>query len=86
MIITFSSIGLFVHKIFIYFASSFAVQFLLSDIRMTQEISKRETGNGKFLGITNYNIYFKTNFNLLVMKVTQINISLLKKYSHMALT
>ena len=29
------------------FASSFAAQFLLFEIRMTQEISKGEVGNGK---------------------------------------
>ena len=29
------------------FASAFAAQFLLSDIRMMQEISKGELGNGK---------------------------------------
>ena len=32
---------------FFCFASSFAAQFLLFDIRMTQEISKGEVGNGK---------------------------------------
>ena len=32
---------------FICFASSFAAQFLLFDIRMKQEISKGEAGNGK---------------------------------------
>ena len=35
MIIIFSSIGLFVHKIFICFASSFTAQFFLFDVRMT---------------------------------------------------
>ena len=34
---------------------------------------KREIGNGKWLGMTNYNIYLKHNFNRLVMNVTQIN-------------
>ena len=42
VIINFSSIGLFVHKIFISFANSFAAQFSLFDIRMTQKITKRE--------------------------------------------
>ena len=32
---------------FFCFASSFAAQFLLFDIRMTQEISKGEVGNDK---------------------------------------
>ena len=55
---------------FFCFASSFAAQFLLFDIRMTQEISKGEVGNGKQLGMANYNIYFKNNFNRLVMNIT----------------
>ena len=55
------------------FASSFAAQFSLFDIRMTQEISKGELGNGKYLGMANYNIYFKNNFNRLVMNMTQKN-------------
>ena len=58
---------------FFYFASSFAAQFLLFDIRMTREISKGETGNSKLLGMANYNIYFKNNFNRLVTNVTQID-------------
>ena len=33
---------------------------------------KRETRNGELLGIANYNIYFKINFNLLVRNLTQI--------------
>ena len=46
---------------------------------MTQEISKGEVGNGKYLGMVNYNISilqmanFKDNFNRLVMNITQIN-------------
>ena len=32
---------------FFCFASSFAAQFLLFDIKMSQEISKGEVGNGK---------------------------------------
>ena len=32
---------------FFYFASSFAAQVLLFDIRITQEIAKVEVGNGK---------------------------------------
>ena len=59
VIIIFSSTGVFVHEIFICFASSFAAQFLFFDISVTQEISKREIGNDKFPGMANYNIYFK---------------------------
>ena len=46
-------------KRFFYFNFS---QFLLFDIRMTQEISKEETGNGKQLGMANYNHLFQTQF------------------------
>ena len=58
---------------FFCFASSFAAQFLFFDIRMTQKILKGEVGNGKQLGMVNYNIYFKYNFNRLVMNLTQTN-------------
>ena len=47
IMIIFSSIDLFVHKIFNFATSSFAAQFSLFDIRMTQQISKREIGHGK---------------------------------------
>ena len=47
----------FCSHVFFYFASSFAAQFLLFDIRMTQEISKGEIRNG----------------NRLVINVSQIN-------------
>ena len=47
------------------FGSSFAAQFLLFDIRMTQEISEGEVGNG------NCNIHFKNNFNRLIMNTTK---------------
>ena len=56
---------------FFYFASLFAAQFSLFEIRMTQKISKGETGCGKKLGMTNYDIYFKNNFNRVVMNITQ---------------
>ena len=54
---------------FFYFSSSFAAQFSLFDIR---DIKRRNwerqiARNGKL------NIYFKNNFNLLVMNVTQLN-------------
>ena len=54
---------------FFYFSNSFAVQLSLFDIRVIkkgnweQEIAR----DGKL------NIYFKNNFNLLVMNVTQLN-------------
>ena len=59
-------------QVFSYFASSFAAQFSLFDIKMTPEISKVEIGNGKLLGMANYSFYFRSNFNCLVMNVTQI--------------
>ena len=40
---------------------------------MAQEISEGKIGNGKWLGMANYNIYLKNNFSRLVMNVTQIN-------------
>ena len=38
---------------------------------MTQKISESEVGNCNYLGMANYNIYFKINFNCLVMNITQ---------------
>ena len=38
---------------FFYFVCSFAAEFLLFEIRRTQEISKAEIGNDKWLGIAN---------------------------------
>ena len=38
------------------------------------KISKGEVGNGKQLGMANYNIYFKDNFNRLIMNITQMNL------------
>ena len=38
---------------FFYFASSFAAQSSLFDIRMTQKIAKGEIGNDKELGVSN---------------------------------
>ena len=70
MIIIFYAIGLF-HKIF-FLASLLAAQFSLFYVRMSQEIPNRGIGKGKLLGMANY-IYFKNNFNLSVMNVTQIN-------------
>ena len=46
---------------------------MLFDIRIMQEISKGEVGNDKWQGMANYNIYFKNNFNRLVMSIAQIN-------------
>ena len=48
---------------------------------MTQEISKEEIGKGKELKIANYNIYFKNNFNRLVMNVRN-KFSLLAKCTY----
>ena len=59
--------------IFFYFPSSFATQFSLFVIWMTQEISQQEIGNDRYLGMANYNIYFKNNFNRLVINITQKN-------------
>ena len=52
-----------------YFSSSFAAQFSFFDIR---DIKRRNwerqiARNGKL------NIYFKNNFNLLIMNVTQLD-------------
>ena len=71
-------VGLFGHKTFIFFASSFAKQFSLFDIKMTQEISKREIGSGKLLGMANYNIYFKKFQSFSIARNTN-KFSLLKK-------
>ena len=48
---------------------------------MTQEISKEKIGNSKELKMANYNIYFKNNFNRLVMNVRN-NFSLLAKCAY----
>ena len=40
-----------------------------------EKISKGEIGNGKYyLGMVNCNIYFKNNFNRLIMNITKINV------------
>ena len=41
------SFNMIIKHFFFCFASSFAAQFLLFDIKMTQEISKGEVGNDK---------------------------------------
>ena len=46
-------------NLFFCFASSFAAQIFLFDCKMTQEISEGDVGNGKWLGMANYNIHFK---------------------------
>ena len=43
------------------------------DMRMRQEILKREIRNNRLLGMANYNTYFKNNFNLLVINVKKIS-------------
>ena len=52
-----------------YFSSSFAVEFWLFDIKdiKSGNWERQIARNGKL------NIYFKNNFNLLVMNVTQLN-------------
>ena len=55
-----------------FYSRFFCSQDIYFHIRITQEISKRQIGNEKLLGMANYKIYFKSHFNLLVMNVTQI--------------
>ena len=64
LIIIFSSIDLLLTK-YLFVSQARSQRNFCSLIRMTQETPKREIGNGKFLGMANCNIYFKTNFNLL---------------------
>ena len=54
---------------FCYFASSFVAQFLIFDIRVTQELRKSEIRNSKLLGIANDNIYLKSNLKLINSKI-----------------
>ena len=54
---------------FFYFSGSFAVQFLLFDIRDI----KRGNGEWQKARDGKLNIYFKNNFNLLVMNITQLS-------------
>ena len=60
-----------INLVYTYFASLFAAQFLLFEIRMTQEISNGEIRNSKYLGMANCNIYFTNDFNRLLMNVAQ---------------
>ena len=55
---------------FFYFSRSFAAQFSLFDIRVIKRgnLERQIAKDGKL------NIYFKSNFNLLVMNVTQLNL------------
>ena len=55
--------------LFFYFSSSFAVQFLLFDIRGI----KRGNWERQIARDGKLNVYFKNSFNLLVMNVTQLN-------------
>ena len=54
---------------FFYFSSSFAAQFSSFDIRdiKSENWEQQVARDGKL------NIYFKDNFNLLVMNVAQLN-------------
>ena len=54
---------------FFYFSSSFAAQFSLFDIRDI----KRGNWEQQIARDGKLNIYFKNNFILLVMNVTQLN-------------
>ena len=58
-----------INHFFFYFSSSFTAQFLLFDIRdiKTGNREQQIARDGKL------NIYFKNNFILLVMNVTQLN-------------
>ena len=55
---------------FFYFSSSFAVQLWLFDIRAI----KRGNWEGHVARNGKLNIYFKNNFNLLAMNLTQLNL------------
>ena len=61
---------------FFYFSSSFAAKFLLFDIRDI----KRGNWDRKIARDGKLKIYFKNNFNLLVMNVAQFNILTDKMY------
>ena len=56
-------------NLFFNFSSSFAAQFSLFDIRNI----KRGNWEQQIARDGKLNIYFKNNFNLLVMNVTQLN-------------
>ena len=58
-----------INYLFFYFSSSLAAQFLLFDIRDIKrgDWERQIAKDGKL------NIYFKNNFNLLVLNVTQLN-------------
>ena len=81
----FPSVGLFFTRFF-FTSQTRSAQSSLFDIKITQEISKGDTGNGKELGMANYRICFKKYFNRLVMNATQINFSLLAKCTFIKLS
>ena len=52
-----------INQFFFYFSSSFAAQFSFKKGNWERQIARDDK----------LNIYFKNNFNLLVMNVTQLN-------------
>ena len=58
-----------INLFFFYFSSSFSAQFSIFDIRDI----KRGNWERQIAKDGKLNIYFKNNFNLLVMNVTQLN-------------
>ena len=73
MIIIFSSIALFGHKIFVFIRKLVRGAFFAFWYQDDAKKSDMKIENGELLGIANYNICFKNNLSLLIMNVTQIN-------------
>ena len=73
IIIIFSSIALFGHKIFVFFRKLVRSAFFTFWYQDDAKKSEMKIENGELLGNANYNICFKNNLNLLIMNVTQIN-------------
>ena len=68
-----SAIGLFVHNFFFILQAPLQRSFCFLISGWRKKYQKGEIGHGKWLGMANYNIYFKNNYNRLVMKVTPVN-------------
>ena len=73
MIIIFSSIALFGHKIFVFIWQLARSAFFAFWYQDYAKKSDMKIENDELLGIANYNICFKNNLSLLIMNVTQIN-------------
>ena len=73
MIIIFSSIALFGHKIFVFIRKLVRGAFFAFWYQDDAKKSDMKIENVELLGIANYNICFKNNLSLLIMNVTQIN-------------